>query len=156
MAIAKLEASGLTVIEKITIGKQCKVYQWLKDGYTALVEDPHQFTLKQLEPLGWETLAKVLWVAGGSGAERRPLSAIKIADFTITAKKLSCQDCKDANLGAFNSHYDHRPFYCNSCHENHSEVDLNLDVEPDREAINERVNSFFKDELMEVKLHDEC
>jgi hypothetical protein len=146
----------LTLIEKINIGKKCHVYKWLKEGYTNLVQDPHQYPLDQLAALGWETLAKVLWVAGEPTSTRGiPLAAVKKFSAPITSEDLSCSDCGEASIGAYNSNYNDRPFYCTSCSDNSSEVNLTFGLDID-EAIDEKVSSFFKDELLEVKSHDEC
>ncbi|TEB25779.1 hypothetical protein FA13DRAFT_1637015, partial [Coprinellus micaceus] len=61
IAIEKLSTFGLKPVEKITLGKKHGVPKWLKDGYTALVDDLSKASLSEMTGLGWETSFRILW-----------------------------------------------------------------------------------------------
>lgn len=61
IAIEKLSTFGLKPVEKVTLGKKHGVPKWLKDGYTALVDDLSKASLSEMTGLGWETSFRILW-----------------------------------------------------------------------------------------------
>ena len=61
IAIEKLSTFDLKPVEKITLGKEHGVPGWLKDGYTALVDDLSKASLSEMTGLGWETSFRILW-----------------------------------------------------------------------------------------------
>jgi hypothetical protein len=156
MAISQLEMMNLTLVEKITFGKECKVYKWLKEGYTKLVEDPSQCPLEELATLGWESVAKILWVAVQPSTKGIPLTAVKkfnAQSITVSTMDLSCRVCEKASIGTWNAKYKDTPFYCTSCVDNRSVVKLKLRVDNKMDidrAIESKVKSVFHEELLEA------
>ena len=151
----------LTLVEKITFGKECKVYEWLKEGYTKLVGDPSQCPLEELATLGWESAAKILWVAVQPNATGLPLTAVKklnARSITISSSDLSCRVCHTASIGTWSLKYAETPFYCTKCADNRQRVNLSLGINDGRGIdveIDRKVQSCFKEELQEVKFHDD-
>lgn len=48
-------------MEKVKLGKDHGVPTWLKEGYTALVDDLSKASLSEMTGLGWETSFRILW-----------------------------------------------------------------------------------------------
>ncbi|TEB26414.1 hypothetical protein FA13DRAFT_1737344 [Coprinellus micaceus] len=61
IAISKLNELSLTPIEMVTLGKAYAVPEWLKEGYTTLIEDVHGSPLERLMTLGMEIACRILW-----------------------------------------------------------------------------------------------
>jgi len=63
VAIEKLSALQLTSIEKILLGKQHGVVQWLRVGYVNLVEDPTTVSEEEMARLGFRTAYRIMHAA---------------------------------------------------------------------------------------------
>lgn len=115
--------------------------------------DPHQVSLEEMiSTLGWETLARVLWVSGEEEKMRPRLR-------TITQADVSCTSC---NLNAIIANKRKIPaeaFYCTKCGTASNAVDLVMDLpkpnfQTHKASITQKVTTYFKAELDEVALHD--
>lgn len=61
IAIEKITEFNLKPVEQVKLGKEHGVPTWLKEGYTALVNDLSKASLSEMTELGWETSFRILW-----------------------------------------------------------------------------------------------
>ena len=51
----------LTSVEKVRIGKECSVHEWLKEGYKSLIQSIESTSFEEICSLGESTALRLLW-----------------------------------------------------------------------------------------------
>ncbi|KAJ3536482.1 hypothetical protein NMY22_g6020 [Coprinellus aureogranulatus] len=92
LAIEKLNGFSLNLLEKIKLGKEYGVPQWLREGYTSLVQDISQTSLSELASLGTDTAFRIMWARDELGASQSKTS--KATGYWVNASELICGHCR--------------------------------------------------------------
>lgn len=90
MAISALYALNLSPVEKVKLGKEHGVEQWLTEGYSALIGDSQQAGLQELAVLGWETAFRIVWARNELFRPHVP----QADGYWVDAQDLVCAWCR--------------------------------------------------------------
>ncbi|KAJ3503357.1 hypothetical protein NMY22_g18274 [Coprinellus aureogranulatus] len=92
IAISTLDIFHLTAIEKVKLGNEHGVVQWLKEGYSSLIQDLSQTSLSEISSLGSDTAIRILWAR--DELARSPILASRADGYWIGAQDLLCTYCR--------------------------------------------------------------
>ncbi|KAJ3536484.1 hypothetical protein NMY22_g6024 [Coprinellus aureogranulatus] len=96
IAIEKISNYPLKPVEKVKLGKEHGVPTWLKEGYTALVDDLSKASLSEMTGLGWETSFRILW-ARDEIARSQASTTPNSGGFWISSQDILCGYCLRAS-----------------------------------------------------------
>ncbi|KAJ3534856.1 hypothetical protein NMY22_g6738 [Coprinellus aureogranulatus] len=92
IAIEKIGVFDLKPVEKVKLGKEHGVPTWLKEGYTALIDDLSKASLSEMTGLGWETSFRILW-ARDEIARSQASTTPNSGGFWISSQDILCGYC---------------------------------------------------------------
>ncbi|KAJ3536483.1 hypothetical protein NMY22_g6021 [Coprinellus aureogranulatus] len=160
LAIDKIYSFSLKPVEKIKLGKEHGVPQWLKEGYTSLVQDLSQTSLSEMASLGSDTAFRIMWARDELLVARAQSPSTGKDGYWIDSKGLICTYCR---VHGSNTVWNPSTSTCENCGRYPEDSYYGLQVaekaalkatmpaQPNLESVTDKVLEVFKEEFEEAE-----